>query len=296
MLSTFENAERQHLRRLEREKHLNIMDTITNNDGTFQLPLDSDDRSPAVDALAGIPLARPPQEEKHFSERPQGRFRWLKNNKVTILAVTGVVVAILLGFSLGLDVGEEESQARDNDKNIVDNPPVRTEDLERYNKLFSQVLDWKITPRAVLEDVSSAPGRALHWLAYEDILTVNSHLAGMSIETIRSRYALATLYFSTQKASFLSDSIASSSWTEKSNWLSSFPVCQWYGVECLGDELGGNSLDLVSVLNLTSNGLEGELPGELSLLQLDIRKLDVSGNSIGGTIPETLQTLKNLSK
>ena len=305
MMNTFENAERLHLRRLEREKQLRIMESISDSDGTFILPVNhTDDKSHAVDALSGLPLAQPPPGHRHTSERPRGRFRWCKNNKFAIIGTVVVIVIIALAFAVGFDVGEDEEarEILDIEKNVVEEPPEESpvpvrEDtgLKRYNDLFSQILDWNLTPRTVLEDVASAPGRALNWLAYEDILTVNSHIAGMNTETIRTRYALATLYFSTQKTAFISESIGSSSWIEKGNWLSSFPVCQWYGVVCLDNQVAGQ-LGLVSELNLTNNGLAGELPNELGLLLLDIQSLDLSSNTINGVIPESLRMLKNLSK
>jgi hypothetical protein len=55
-------------------------------------------------------------------------------------------------------------------------------------------------------------------------------------------------------------------------------------------------MERVQSLNLTSNGLAGTLPDELSMLQLDIRVLDVSDNSIEGTIPASLSNLRNLRK
>lgn len=297
MMNTFENAERLHLRRLEREKQLRIMGSVSDNDGTFILP--ADDKLHVVDVMSGLPLAQPPPGERHASERPRGRFLWCKNNKYAILGTVVVIAMILVAFTVGFDAGEEEEEAqefRDIEKTVAEEPPVSEDKgLERYNDLFSQILDWNLTPQSVLEDVASAPGRALNWLAYEDILTVNSHLAGMSMETIRTRYALATLYFSTQNSSFVSDSIGSSSWTDKGNWLSSFPVCQWYGVTCLDNQVAGQ-LGLVSELNLTNNGLAGELPNELGLLLLDIQSIDLSSNAINGAIPESFRMLKNLSK
>ena len=300
MLNTFENAERQHRRRLERERHMNILETITSNDGTFQMPLESDEMLPAVDALSGtsIPLAEP-QGQVYFSEK-QSRFHCMRHNRIAISAVVLVVLAILLSFSLGVDLGEREGEA-DANKNIgsPQRPPTTPpadDGLERYNNLFSQILDWGFTPRTVLEDVSSSPARALHWLSYGDTLTMNSNQNSMSLETTRTRFTLATLYYSTQNTSFQGNLWTKSSWVDETNWLSAYPVCEWYGVSCLQDEFGDGSLGLVQSLNLSGNGLQGLLPNELGLLQLDVRILDLGGNEIRGTIPENLAVLGNLSK
>ena len=299
MLNTFENSERLHARRIDRARHMHILETIDDIDGTFLPPIDNtNDKLSVVDALAGLPLAQPPPGEGYAEDRPRRRFEWCRNNKYAILGTAVAIIFILAAFVVGFDTGEEEEaqKLQDTDKQEVDRSPFREDkSLERYNDLFSQILDWNLTPRAVLEDVASAQGRALNWLAYEDILTVNSHLAGISVETIRTRYSLATLFFSTQKTSFVSDSIGTSSWLQKANWLSPFPVCQWYGVTCLGNE-AGIQLGLVSELNLTRNGLEGRVPNELGLLLLDIKLLDLSFNFITGPIPESIQMLENLSK
>lgn len=163
------------------------------------------------------------------------------------------------------------------------------------NYLFSQILDWEITPRDVLENVTTAPARALHWLSYEDTMVLKEFGTGISVETIRTRFALASLYFSTQSTTFVNDAFSRSSWVDKTLWLTGYSVCQWFGVECMEDEFGQSSLGRVKSLNLSSNGLEGQIPDELGLFQLDIRALDLSGNAIGGTIPETISALKNLN-
>jgi len=307
-MNTFENADRQYFRRKERERHMRIMDTIHYVDGTFQPPFDNGDQLPNVDALVGIPLARSDEDIRHFAEKKPDRFRNIKSNKFTILAAVAIVLVVLLAFTLGMDVGEEEVMAQERDQSVVsekdqggresvdDSTLIHQDNLQRYNRLFNQVLDWGVTSEATLKEAASAPGCALNWLAYDDILTANSNLAGASVDTVRTRFTLATLYFATQGRSFLDNKIDSSTWTRKDNWLSAFSVCQWYGVTCLGGTVGGQSLGLVSGLNLTQNGLAGTVPDELSLLHIDIRSLDLSFNAIGGTIPGNISALKNLSK
>jgi hypothetical protein len=130
----------------------------------------------------------------------------------------------------------------------------------------------------------SAQWHALQWLAYKDWETRN-------IEAVRTRYALATLYFSTHGVETTTG--APLPWHVQTHWLSSYPVCLWHGVQCHEED---NTLERVQSLNLTSNGLGGTLPDELSLLQLDIHFLDLSDNTIEGTIPESLSNLRNLRK
>jgi hypothetical protein len=256
----------------QRERHMNILETLCDSDYAFQLPLDDDNvTAAAADALSGVPLTKLDEGETSFSQYPN-RNRWWRNKKVAVLGVLCFVVAIVLAFSMGVGVGDKEAQPPPAAGNVaIDNSiEASPTPLQRYNRLFSLILDWGATPRAVLEDVSSAPAHALHWLAYEDEQILKQFDKDISIETIRTRFVLATMYFSTHNRSVWGES---SSWKDATFWLSASPVCQWYGVECLKDGSGSDSIGLITSLNLSANGLEGKLPDELSLLGLNLRTL-----------------------
>lgn len=91
------------------------------------------------------------------------------------------------------------------------------------------------------------------------------------------RAALTTLYNST----------GGPSWTENSNWLSSSPLSEWFGVEVDSD-------GRVQYLFLGDNGLTGEIPAALGGLgRLEI--LDLSGNALSGPIPADLGQLADLN-
>ena len=170
----------------------------------------------------------------------------------------------------------------------VDGHPYNN-DLEikednRYFDLFNVILDWEVTPRSSLEDDTSPQFRALQWLAYDDTGTRN-------IEAVRTRYALATLYYSTHNVATEGGTLRS--WHDETHWLSSYPVCLWHGVECHDED---NTLERVKSLNLTANGMGGTFPDELSMLELDIHFLDISDNGLEGTIPESITKMRNLRK
>jgi len=267
MLNTFQNAERQYMRRKERARHLAAIDSIA-SDPLFRC-LEETNLAPAADALVGMPLVKLPPlraRDTGLDRRNRGKF--------TFALVVMVVLGAVLGVIFGVDSGEDENPIAPAVETTKDYPG-----LARYHQLFSLVLDWQVTPRSVLEDSYSYAAKALHWLAYEDLLSEN-------VETIRTRYSLASLYFSTRGNS------QSSAWNAETHWLSSYPVCLWQGVECLDKE---DTIGLVHSLNLSLNGLVGSLPPELGLLELDCRVLDLSGNSLHGTIPD-LSTLRNLQR
>ncbi|KAL4312929.1 hypothetical protein GQ457_01G003600 [Hibiscus cannabinus] len=71
------------------------------------------------------------------------------------------------------------------------------------------------------------------------------------------------------------------------NWSSSVPVCNWFGVTC------GSRHDRVTALNLSGLGLVGTLPphlGNLSFLSL----LSIENNHFHGTLPVQLSNLKRI--
>jgi Leucine-rich repeat (LRR) protein len=98
-----------------------------------------------------------------------------------------------------------------------------------------------------------------------------------------------------------------------SNWTASTPYCQWTGVRCsrthtdrvveldladhgltgtLTPSLG--NLTFLRILNFSSNHFSGYLPHLNYLHQLEV--LDLSKNSLQGTIPDTLTNCSNLKK
>lgn len=275
MLNTFENAEVQHFRRKERERHMQAIEKIGGSSlygGNYPSFCDLDDLDDAftpaagADALMGTSLAKqqypPPEAVFAFPEtrrKRKGRFAVLAGMFVVVILIVSLVTVKLRG-------------------RIVGSPTLAVStDPQRYQYLYSLILDWKITQQSELENAQTAAAKALDWLAYRDIQTTNP-------ETLQVRYVLATFYFSTQPTDPMQ------SWNDDSHWLSSLSVCQWFGIICINP---ADSISRVQSINLTSNGLVGHLPPELALLQLDIKSLDVSSNSISGKIPN-LSSLKNL--
>ena len=85
-------------------------------------------------------------------------------------------------------------------------------------------------------------------------------------------------------------------WTNNTNWLSSAPLEDWYGVEVTAGRVTGLRLGGwdESVKKIVGNGLTGALPPELGTLSA-LRWLEAAGNSgLTGPIPEELGNLANL--
>jgi hypothetical protein len=194
MLNTFENAERFHQRRLERERHISNMEV-------FSRVIESEEgRLTMAEALSGFSLVKNVDSPVTSSWRAR-RTRVPLYVGIALCSIGIVFVSILSAWG-GLKY--EDSLPNPND---LDPAP------EIYNhrraKIFSLVLDWGITPRYRLEDPLSAANMALKWLLEEDISTENP-------EDIRTRYSLATLFYGTQNAS------TGHHWSRSSYWLSSY--------------------------------------------------------------------------
>ena len=262
MQTTFENTEKQHLRRKELERHLEV---IASAGATSELDRYSDnpDLTGLVDDLTGgLPLTKsPPVSDGSVTRRrsPKGRLAvWVILILVTVAVLWSVLSSSIKGPSPSVTKVDEGTA--------------------RYRHLFSFVLDFKITTRSDLELDHSPQAQALNWLAFQDTAD--------DVEDLRTRYSLATLYFSTHTTG--------TSWKNDDHWLSTNPVCLWYGVECMKTQA---DVHLVKTVNLTANGLDGTIPEELSLLQHDCQVLDLSYNNIHGEIPSTIgKNMENLQR
>lgn len=267
-MDTFSNHTRRDARRREREEHIARMEELVST--TW------DDDEPTCIAPS-IGEARMRQAEVTHGTTWGRVLNRVPRRFCVVMLCFIPVIAIAAGFKFGKEVGGGvDGHAYNND------PEIKADN--RYFDLFNVILDWGVTPRSSLEDYTSPQFRALQWLAYDDTGTSN-------IEAVRTRYALATLYYSTHNVATEGGTLRS--WHDETHWLSSYPVCVWHGVECHDED---NTLERVKSLNLTSNGMGGTFPDELSMLELDIHFLDISDNGLEGTIPESITKMRNLRK
>ena len=97
------------------------------------------------------------------------------------------------------------------------------------------------------------------------------------VPTSEDRDALVALYHAT----------GGPNWRDTHNWLSNGTLDQWYGVTT-------DSSDRVTGLELSFNGLTGQLPAQLGNLS-SLTYLDLSDNQLTGPIPVQLGNLSNLT-
>jgi Leucine-rich repeat (LRR) protein len=119
--------------------------------------------------------------------------------------------------------------------------------------------------------------KALEWAMMDSV--------GGSTARFLQRYALATLYYSTNGAS-----TGTSSWLNASGWLSPDDECTWYGTSCIGD----SATSSLTGLQLTNNQLSGSIPNELSLLTT-IKNFSLTGNALRATIPTAIGLMTSLT-
>ena len=75
-------------------------------------------------------------------------------------------------------------------------------------------------------------------------------------------------------------------WVNDDNWLTDAPLGDWYGVSA-------NDPDRITILELSNNGLTGEIRPELGSL-VDLVLLDLGSNQLTGEIPAELGNLNQL--
>jgi hypothetical protein len=121
--------------------------------------------------------------------------------------------------------------------------PSPQEILKELQSLLSSV---SFDSGTALKTPSSPQNKALNWLANN-----NTNLEEYTDDQKIQRYALATLFYSTN----------GTSWDKKDEWISGFDECRWYN--------NGTSLcksGSIETLSLWGNNLVGTIPDELALL------------------------------
>ncbi|KAG7368196.1 two component regulator [Nitzschia inconspicua] len=157
---------------------------------------------------------------------------------------------------------------------FIDTDVSGFEDLIKEEGLYDEGL---------FKDANSAQYKALHWIAKVD----PARMAPSTDTFVLQRYALATIFFALSGADLvLSGWQTQSAWKDQTGWMTGAGYCSWYGVKCITGENSSDNSHVIS-LNLTANGLEGQLPAEIQVLSR-LNHLDLSQNEISGTIPKEL--------
>ena len=184
--------------------------------------------------------------------------------------------------------------------------PEDSEAAVRMGLVYQRIVQSGLSLPSDVDDESSAQHKALVWISSFDAAKIHPKDRGML-----QRYSLAVLFFSTfasedvVDAEDVNDIVSKPAtplgegWKDRTNWMTSKGHCSWAGVQC--HHRDGTSVtntiydgnEGVTVLNLTSNNLDGTVPREIKGLG-DLRILDLGDNLIQGTLPSALGHLEAL--
>lgn len=142
----------------------------------------------------------------------------------------------------------------------------------------------------VVREVGVATGESMHACSSANLAML--FMAATEQDLYLSNYVLSALFLSTK---------GPTSWKTIGGWATSSDVCSWQGVKCnlmCGDS-GGDEEDCVpdpeQVVEITLEGvgLEGTLPGDISLLST-LQTIKLAGNLLEGKLATEFGDLWNL--
>ncbi|GAX22625.1 hypothetical protein FisN_17Hh006 [Fistulifera solaris] len=145
--------------------------------------------------------------------------------------------------------------------------------------LFKLLSSVSFDAGVALRNASTPQYAAYTWLSGDE------SLPNYSDDRLIQRYALATIYFSTD----------GDGWARKTGWLGDGYECKWYMRSSIG------SCDLVGrivSLNLDFNDIGGTIPPEIGLLA-HLKQLDLGGGpgrQLSGSLPKEVGQLKMLKR
>jgi hypothetical protein len=203
-----------------------------------------------------------------------------------------IILAVFLGFALagGLVAGlrSQKEGARSPSSSSTPSPtdsPTRPPTLAPTSQLEAELRS--MLPEKTLlalEDTDSPQSRAYDWFTEVDEVF---RLATAIVETdetfredqMKQRYALATVYFAT----------GGPKWSNQVLWLNaSAHECSWYGCYCT-EGLNGSLLGL----DLSQNGLQGNVPPEVGMLGTSLQHVGLGANSLIGNFQQSLGNSKD---
>jgi hypothetical protein len=168
------------------------------------------------------------QRAEQEGEIPEAEIVTEKQNcttRVKIWSVVAVVLLVTVAVVLGMVLPEKSPSPQ-----------------EVLQKLKSLLIPVSFDNGTALQTPLTPQNNALNWLAG------NVNLDSYSNATKIQRYALATLFYSTD----------GNSWDSKGNWRSDRKECEWDAVYCKNDS--------IESLEIYDNNLVGTIPNELALM------------------------------
>lgn len=178
-----------------------------------------------------------------------------------------IVLAVVLGVGFGTGAFLSSSSSGDTS---------RAFDRERADTIRGILQSQSLAPTTHHDDTGSAESEAMHWLVTEPAFADVGTTSLVDQLRLAQLYALGTVYHSNDQQ-----------WVNDEGWLTTDNECEWYGVSCvpLAVDEGGQMLNVVTGLDLSSNNLGGSIPRDIVMLEF-LQDLDVSGNDMEQSIED----------
>jgi Leucine-rich repeat (LRR) protein len=198
-----------------------------------------------------------------------------------LMGILLIAIGIAAGVGIGIAVGEDDqADPTIESTSAPTGAPSEAVPIDPNQKQAYDLLCPLIANCESLLDLETPQGTAFKWLT-ESELNVTDDLR------IIQRYALATLYYSTN----------GDLWTDNSDWVTDADECLWFSSSSYSQRCSTDNELLV--LSLNDNNLQGELPHEISLLttltSISIRNPRDNTPSLTGGIPSGVISLSALS-
>jgi hypothetical protein len=273
------------------EGGLKMIDTVEAAEESESPPVEAQDGTVTATAIARDDLEQEIRD-KLFAEAVEadvielGSSSTHKNRKWMILSCILLLLIIVGAVVVGVVVattgtsGEKAAEFREIPSGGDNDPTTPSAPLLDYLK--SQSPDGGVA----LSNLASPQHKAFVWLLGETPENEQGEpIRPEQFEILLSRYAMATLYYST----------GGEDWTQSENWLSTSHISTWYPSE--SNEVDENQ-KVLKRLKLGGNNLIGTLPGELVFL-VNLKELDLSENKLTnkhGNHKASFLSLSNLGK
>lgn len=259
----------------------------------MQTPLENRMNVPTFDdpTFGDFYSTRPGDEISRTTSTRRRRTRriWIE----IFLIALGAFLIIFGFYSAVLGKEKELAQPRPAPRPVRPQQPVEAPETSAILETPAPVTPATLQPTTTPTDsslfalLSDSLGRqalldeeSISYASYKWLLT-NENLDQYDNMKLKTRFALAALYFATN---------GYGNWEIDDGWLSDDDECTWYGIEC--------TIGHLTSLNMTSNGLTGLIPDEITLLSETLLDLLLGKNDLLNSNEELawLGELTNLSK
>ncbi len=191
-------------------------------------------------------------------------------------------------FSPQANVDEAEQQTAEAGETITLSSTVLNSSNNQYQWFKDGLpLDGETNKDLILSNVTTTDNGGYHFSATNSVVTgLDLEREMIMLEVSAGNDACGVSDLERNALIALYNALDGPNWTVNTNWNTSAPVCDWYGVVT---DVDAN----VTGLALANNGLRGEIPNSLSQLG-SLTSIDLQQNSIIGQIPDNIGALANL--